>query len=370
VRAFCILAAGAGLCLPRPLAGQTPAGPAPVPPAIEVHAFVSTSFSYGFNQPPSRANQLRVFDYDDDMFRIDEVELVALRSVAAPGELGFRVDFTAGAVSRVVASRGLFRDSSGEGQDIDLHQAFVSYVAPIGRGLRLDAGKFVTGLGYEVIEGYDGWNDNATHSFLFGYAIPFTHTGVRAAYSLSPAVAAMVMVANGWDDVQDNNRGKTVHLQLGFTPSPRLAVYLNGIAGPEQNNDDVHFRDVVDVVATWKPTDHVGFGLNGDWGRETAAAAGGRMAVWRGAAVYLRLASERTLALSVRAEVFDDRDGTRTGTAQTLGEVTLTPELRLGSSVVVRSDLRVDHSDRPEFDSRRGPVQSQPTASLNVLYHF
>ena len=370
MRSLRILAAGVGLCLPRLLAGQTAAGATPAPPAIEVHGFVSTSFSYGFNQPPPRANQFRVFDFDDDMFRIDEIELVALHAAAAPGDLGFRVDFTAGAVSRVAASRGLFRDSTGEGQDIDVHQAFVSWVAPLGRGLRLDAGKFVTGLGYEVIEGYDGWNDNATHSFLFGYAIPFTHTGVRASYALSPAVTAMLMVANGWDDVQDNNRGKTVHLQLGLTPSPRLAVYLNGIAGPEQNDDDVHYRDVVDVAATWKATDLVGFGLNGDWGRETAAAPGGRMAVWRGAAAYLRLAPARTLALSVRAEVFDDRDGARTGTAQTLREVTLTPELRLGPSVVVRSDLRVDGSDRPVFDAPRGLVRSQPTISLNALYHF
>jgi hypothetical protein len=177
-------------------------------------------------------------------------------------------------------------------------------------------------------------------------------------------------VANGWDDVRDNNRGKTVHLQLGFTPSPRLAVYLNGIAGPEQNNDDAHYRDVVDVAATYRPTDHVAFGFNGDWGRETAAAPGGRMAVWRGTAVYVRLASARSVALSARAEVFDDRDGARTGTAQTLCETTLTPEVRLGASVVVRGDLRADVSDRTVFEARRGYVRTQPTASLNVLYHF
>ena len=371
MRALRILAAGAALVLPRLLAAQTPASSADsARPVIEFHGLVSTSFSYNLNEPPSRTNQFRVFDYDDDAFRIDEVELAVLRPAAAAGDFGFRVDFTAGALSRVVASRGLFRDTTGEGQDIDVHQAFVSYVAPVGGGLRLDAGKFVTGLGYEVIEGYDGWNDNASHSFLFGYAIPFTHTGVRASYAFSPVVSTMLMVANGWDDVQDNNRGKTVHLQLGVTPSARLSFYLNGIAGPEQNNDDVHFRDVLDVDATWKATAHLSAGFNGDWGRETNAAPLGRMAVWRGAALYLGLTPNAWFGLHARTEVFDDRDGARTGTAQTLWEVTLTPEIRLGPSVVVRSDLRLDRSDRRVFESRTGPLASQPTASLNVLCHF
>jgi hypothetical protein len=371
MRLLRILAAGvAALLSPRLLAAQAPPPiPEPGHQAIDFHGLVSTSFSYNFNEPASRTNQFRVFDYDDDNFRIDLVELVVQRPVTAPGDFGFRVDFTAGAVSRIVASRGLFRDTSGEGQDIDLHQAFVSFVAPLGSGLRLDAGKFITGLGYEVIEGYDGWNDNATHSFLFGYAIPFTHTGVRASYSFSPVVSTMLMVANGWDDVEDNNRGKTIHLQLGLTPSSRLAITLNGIAGPEQTNDDVHYRDVLDVVATWKPTDRLSVGVNGDWGRETAAAPGGRMAVWTGAAGYLRLARKQ-VALSLRAERFDDRDGSRTGTPQTLSEITVTPELRLGASCLVRSDLRLDTSDRAVFEGRNAARKTQPTASVNVLYHF
>ena len=50
----------------------------------------------------------------------------------------------------------------------------MSWNAPCGSGLRFDAGKFITHHGYEVIEGYDGWNDNATHSFQM------------SAFSLSP----------------------------------------------------------------------------------------------------------------------------------------------------------------------------------------
>ena len=83
------------------------------------------------------------------------------------------------------AAAGFFRDASGKAQDFDLQQAFVSYITPVGSGLRFDAGKFVTNHGYELIDGYDGYNDNATRSFSFGYGIPFTHTGIKAAYTFS-----------------------------------------------------------------------------------------------------------------------------------------------------------------------------------------
>ena len=69
---------------------------------------------------------------------------------------------------------------------MDIPQLFVSYIAPIGKGLRIDGGKFVTHMGYEVIGGYDGYNDNFSRGFIFGYGIPFTHTGLKA-HTPSPA---------------------------------------------------------------------------------------------------------------------------------------------------------------------------------------
>ena len=174
---------------------------------ISVNGFVSTSYSYNLNRPASGTNRYRVFDFDDNTFKLDVAELVLQRAVSKAGDVGFRVDATAGgSIPRVAAASGLFRDpATGAAEDFDLQQAFVSWVAPVGRGLRLDVGKMVTTAGYEVVEGYDGFNDNATRSFLFAYAEPVTHTGMKAAYAFSDTVSANVMVVNGWDNVKDNN---------------------------------------------------------------------------------------------------------------------------------------------------------------------
>src|SRR5207249_12047271 len=67
--------------------------------------------------------------------------------------------------------------------------------------LRIDAGKFVTPVGAEFIEGYDGYNDNHSRSLLFTWAIPFTHTGFKLSYPFNDKFTAMVMLVNGWDNV-------------------------------------------------------------------------------------------------------------------------------------------------------------------------
>lgn len=357
---------------------QSPAAtPSPTPTPwyqeIAVNGFVSTTYSYNFNRPASGTNGYRVFDFDDNSIKLDVAELVIQKAVAKPGDVGFRVDAVAGgSIPRVSAASGLFRDpATGRAQDFDLQQALVSWIAPVGNGLRLDLGKFVTSHGYELIEGYDGFNDNATRSILFGYAIPFTHTGLKASYAFSDAISANFQIVNGWDNAKDNNSSKTLGVGLTLAPSSKVSLIANFMYGPEQTGNNGDNRSLLDLVATLKPSDTVTAGFNLDWGSETGAAGGGT-AAWWGVAGYLRLGVSPTFAFALRGEYFDDRDGVRTGAVQTLKEVTLTPEVKVGSHVVLRGDLRVDFSDIEVFENKDGAFakKSQTTFLLNALYTF
>jgi len=336
---------------------------------LDLNGLLTTSWSYNFNRPASGTNQLRVFDFDDNTFKVDVLELVAQKAVSKPGTAGFRADLALGSsVPKVSSAAGLFRDTSGT-EDLDLQQAYASYNAPLGSGLRFDLGKFVTHFGYEVIEGYDGWNDNVTHSFLFGFAIPFTHTGARVAYAFSPRVSALAVVVNGWDVARDNNRSKSVGGQLALAPSPSLSIVMNGMWGPERSDQDSDARTLLDLVSIWKPFTRLTLGVNGDWGSEPGAVVAGQTARWDGVALYARFQADG-FALTGRAERFNDHDGARTGVEQRLSEVTLTPEWRLGPRLLVRSDLRIDHSTREVFETDTGVRSDQPTVLLQALYAF
>lgn len=364
--------AGACLLAPRPCAAG---GTAAAPPAwldeVALDGFLCTSYGYNFNRPASGTNQMRVFDFADDTFQLDVFELVAQKPPTTARTAGWRVDLAAGSsVPKISAATGLFRDATGAAQDIDLQQAFVSYVAPLGSGLRVDTGKFVTHFGAEVIEGYDGWNDNATRSFLFGYAIPFTHVGARASYTWSPRLSALLMLVNGWDMARDNNRSKSVGAQIALTPVAPLSVIINAMTGPERTGDEADRRTLLDVVAIWKARAHLSLGINADRGTDRNAVARGVDASWSGLAGYLRLGVTGPFTLSLRAETFDDRDGVRTGTSQSLAGFTATPELRLTPQLLVRGDFRIDRSNRRVFEKAERFARDQPTALIEALYGF
>jgi hypothetical protein len=332
---------------------------------VSVNGFASTSFGYNFNTPASKKNGYRVFDFDDNSFKIDVAELVFRKDATAPGEAGFRIDLVAGSsIPFMEHSRGL---SMG---DLDLQQAFVTYVAPLGRGLKLDIGKFGTPAGYEVIEGFDGYNDNATRGFLFGYAVPFTHTGLRIAYPFSDAFTATAFVVNGWDVAVDNNRSKTVGVSLGVLPAQGFTLSLNALYGPEQDSSNSAQRSLVDVVASYAISPAVTVGVNADFGAEQKVLADGSDARWMGVAAYLRLNLCADFSLALRGELFDDQDGFRTGAAQKLTGITLTPEYRPSSGFILRGDLRFDSSDKEVFEKSDGPSKTQPTVTLNAIFLF
>jgi len=329
---------------------------------LMLNGFVSTSYSYNFNIPASGTNQFRVFDFENNTFKLDAAELVFQKALTNPGDAGFRVDLTSGSsIPRVVTST---KDS----EDIDLHQIYLSYIAKIGNGLRIDAGKFVTHLGYEVIEGYDGYNDNASRSFLFGYAIPYTHTGVRVSYPFSKQFSTMVLVTNGWDNTTDNNKSKSIGAQVSYTPTDRISFTGNFISGPELNNNNSQNRSVYDLLGQIKITDKFSIGGYGVYGTEQKTGIGGENAQWYGAAWYLRYYFCEDFSLALREEIFNDWDGTRTGIAQRLDEITITPEYKINKNIIVRGDLRYDKSNQEVFEKENQFLNHQLTVSLNMLF--
>jgi hypothetical protein len=336
---------------------------------LAVNAFVSTAYEYNSNRPTNGANSYRVFDFNDNSFNLDVAELVVQIAASKPNDAGFRVDLDAGnSIPQITKTQ----DQTAA--QFDLKQAFASYIAPLGSGLRFDAGKFVTHLGYEVIEGYDGYNDNYSRSILFGYAIPFTHTGVKASYAFSSKVAGMVEVVNGWDLLRDNNRSKSVGAQLTLTPVAPLQVLLNWIGGPELANNNHSNRNVFDLVAILKPTSTLTLGLNGDYGKEngTSLVNPGSDATWKGIAGYATYALTSKFSVAFRGETFHDDDGVRlgTGTRATLSEGTFTPTYKFTDHVLLRGEARYDKANQPILTKRGTLADKQTTVAANVIFVY
>ncbi len=365
-----LFATGSLLCLAATLKAQTStaapaataaATPAATPTPIAVSVLVDGYYSGNFNNPAGEQNQLYNFNTSANSFGLELAEFKATRATAKPGDWGFTLVAGLGNTINLVTAS----DPSGDTSTKNLLQAYGTYIAPIGKGLQLDFGKFVTNAGAEVIETNANWN--YSHSILFGYAIPYFHTGLRATYPVSGKLSLWGMVANGWNNVIDNNAGKTFGGGFTYTPSSKISLVENLYTGPEQTNDNHDYRKLTDTVLTLTPTGKFSYMLNYDYGSDTVA--GGKVH-WDGIAAYTRFALNSRVALTPRVEWYNDPQGFTTGTAQKLEELTITPEFKINDNILTRAEYRIDHSNQPFFLDHYGvPAhKNQETATLGVIF--
>jgi len=355
---------------------------------VEFHAFASSSYTFNLNQPTQRppnsaTNVNRVYDTDHNSFKFDVGELVMLKETSKPGDVGFRTDLTYG-FSQPEVNQSTADTGDVQSTQFDVQQGFVSYKAPIGSGLQLDFGKFITHIGAEVIDGYDGWNYNFSRSWLFSFG-PFTHTGIRASYKVNDMISVLGMVANGWDNTVDDNDGKSLGAQIAITPNDSISILLNWVSGPETignqaafSNDTTNLFDTVIDVAF---TNSTSAQINLVYGIQANGAAGTRGdAEWWGISTIVRHDYNKWFSINLRGQVFNDLDGTRaasaatlpTGQGQELWAITVTPEVRVNQNMVVRMEFRHDQSSRNAFyGSGAGDTRkTQNTVAVNGLFYF
>ena len=326
--------------------------------------YLQGGYTFNFRNPDSGTNEQRIFDQKANSFLIDLAQIQFAKE-APVGGLGYKLKVSFGETAKFIHSAGL----GDPNQVVDLTEAYVNYVAPLGSGVKLQFGKFVTYHGAEVIEARDDFN--YSRSFLFNYAIPFTHTGLMAGYTFSKAFSANIYVVNGWDVFNDNNKGKTFGTSFVVTPIEPFSMNFGFMYGPEQSDNSSHYRFLFDWVGTFKATKNLTFVVNTDFANEEKDPLnGGRNSRWYGIAGYAKYDFTDWFSTTIRAEYFDDRDGVRTGIAQKLKEITITPEFRIVKNFLLRPEYRHDWSNKDGFDSHHNTFvkKNQDTIALGMMY--
>ena len=346
------------LCMvvPGKIFGQSSALP------VNVSGFVDTYYSKNFNQPANRTNKLRNFDIAENQFNLNLVEIAAQKK-AEP--VGFRIDANFGSTNDAVQA------GSGSATLPFLQQGYLTAVLPIGKGLTLDAGKFVTHMGYEVIESKDNWN--YSRSLLFAWAVPYYHTGIRLTYPLADNFTAALHILNGWNSVTDNNDFKSSGLTLNYTPMSSTNFILNVMDGVEQSDPAIAGKKkVFDFIAIHQMTESFSVALNVDYGDERTFNG---LAIWKGAAIYGRYAIDVKSAIALRGEIFNDPMGYATGIGApklNIKEFTGTYEYKFIDALLVRGEMRHDFTNKKIFD-KNGTMNSevsQTTALIGIVSIF
>lgn len=328
--------------------------------------FVDMYYDYNSNQPASRTNSFRSFDSASNQFALNLVELVVDKTPEITNSrTGYHIALGFGQAMNAVNGT----DPGGLGFDQYLKEAYFSYLAPVGKGLQIDAGKFVTPNGAEVIETKDDLN--YSRGLLFSYAIPYYHYGLRAKYAFSDKYSISGCLVNGWNNVLDNNTGKTYGIGFGWNPNKKISFTQNFMAGPEQSSNNSSWRQLWDTVITYSPTTKLSFTFNTDYGRGDHMKQVVDPVFWTGAAGYVKYAFNEKYAVVTRYEYYDDPNGFTTGTAQHFNGFTATFQRLTAGHILSRLEFRRDMSNEPTFVKGNGlPAGAQNTLTAGLVFMF
>lgn len=377
---------------PAPLEGL-----ATVLKGATVNGLVDTYYTYNFNQPANRTTGLRAFDFRTNQFGLNLIELGLVKTPdATNGRLGYNFTFGFGDAINVVNST----DPGGLAFAQYLKEGYLSYLAPVGKGLQFDVGKFVTPAGAEVIESNANWN--YSRSLLFTYAIPFYHFGARTKYVFNDKYSLTGYVVNGWNNIVDNSftttagnsvpasSGKTGGLSFGWNPSKKVSLTETWLGGPGATPaDGNHWRNLSDTVLTYTPNSKLSLMANADYGRSeglnplvvACGATCNQSVDWFGVAAYLKYQFDPKYAVAGRYEYYDDHGGlttaflnTTTGllteNRQHINEITGTVERRFAQHMISRFEYRYDNSSNPaEFPKGASRlVNAQSTVEAGLIF--
>jgi hypothetical protein len=359
--------AAAALPAAAPAATPAPTGLAGLLGPTTLSGFVDVYYGYNSNQPAGRTSAFRNFDINSAQFGLNMIELVADKAPdAAASRAGYHVALGFGQAMNAVNSTEIGPGGTESNFDQYLKEGYLEYLAPVGKGLQINVGKFVTPAGAEVIETKDNWN--YSRSLLFTLAIPYFHFGASAKYAFSPKFALTGYLVNGWNNSVDNNSGKTAGFSAAWTPNAKWSVTQNYLGGPEQTNDNADFRHLFDTVVAYTPNAKLSLMANYDYGQDHP---GGVSKHWSGIAGYIKYAPNANWAVVTRGEYFNDDGGNQTGTSQNLSEFTLTLQRMLASKIMTRLEFRRDMSDQNVFPYRTRLLKdAQNTVTLGMVYAF
>jgi hypothetical protein len=346
---------------------------------IGISGFLDTSYQWSSNHPKNPRNiSGRYFDKDYNKLVFNYFH-VAVEKPEKDWGVGFRLSGDFGRGGELLREATLWGKNLHDEPSAEVREAYLTTTIPIGEGIGVKGGLFVTTLGTEILPNPGAYNDNISRSFLFNYAIPLRHLGVLFSYPVLKTFSINAGVVTGWDNPRDNNRQPSFMAGFGFTPMDEFALVSSVIYGPEQFHRTGNKRFTMSHVATIKPFDPLALIVEYTYGREENASLGGtRDAVWQGIAGIASYGWTDRFTTALRGEFFNDRDGARLGgnfagtrANNSVAEVTLTGAYKLTKMLLGRLEVRQDWSDEVFYKKGSSSAdKNQTTLAGQLIYAF
>ncbi len=349
-----------------------PASPAPAPAVtITPIGYVEAHYAYNLNRPSNGITHYRGFDNRHNTFTLANV---ALGATLEAGPVGAKLVLQAGSTPSTYYSGepGLAGAAGANATGPELwkylQEAWVSYKAPVGRGLLLQLGLCASPIGIEVFQIKENWNWSRSNLF---FGLPFYHTGLRATYEWSDRLATTVSVFNGWNAVVDNNEAKSVQANVTYKIADKLllqGLYFGGVERASGAAEGPYWRHHLDAFGQVDATPWLSIAGQVDYGFEPNRFG---TAHWFAGALYTRFKPTDRVYLALRADRFHEQLARGAGGVSAplfwggvewVSSGTATLEVRPHDHLSVRFEYRHDVAEAPLYFGRNVVGDGSPTA--------
>jgi len=267
--------------------------------------FVAASYNYNFNSPDTTQQEMgegplsstlgddgvnrgalgmtAPLHPNHNTFQVDQVWFGMRKPATAESRGGWAVDLVWGVgADNIGTPASIFTENESDAEDIatgdmpHLFQAYVEYLAPMGNIL-VRAGRFQTLVGAEVFR--QDSNVNITRGLLWALQ-PKNHTGLTIGSDYDNGMTWTIGAANSYSaTMADQDNDKTFIGQLGYR-AETFSVLLNGLYGGNTGDpywvgdrsfvldgqgSDADSVALLDLVATWDPTESISAWINFDY---------------------------------------------------------------------------------------------------------
>jgi hypothetical protein len=245
-----------------------------------------------------------------------------------------------------------------------------AYVPTLFQGTEFRIGRLYTPFGVESLEAVS--TPLMSRSYAFNWSPPFTHMGIQALFTLSPAWSGTAMFANGNDVFIDPAQEPRFVGTIKYThPNQKDTFTLGASMGRGKFNEGEPFLpatvalpfepagrnniNVLDFVWTHTINPVFNYTFEAIGGYQTnvpSNVVGGIIrnesptgtAHWASAVHYLNYAFFPWLGGTLRLETFQDFEGQRTGFEGLYSAVTCGVQFKPRPGLIVRPEIRYDYN--------------------------
>jgi len=384
---------------------------------VKLSGYVDTGYSYNFTGASSGTSQVTGRMGSDTAakgdFNLYAVKIALEKALTSENkaQAGFRTDVMIGEDANYLINRNIDYNLTNDQQNSNalfLEQAYVEIRAPVGNGWDFKVGKFVSILGYEVIE--RPANMNTTYGLLW-QQMPLYYTGVLSSYKFDDYLDAKLGVVNG--SQTDNNTttsgagdGVAVLAALNVTAPGGNANWSNNFqyssnndnntssnyfqsstsTGIEDGSSGTGYTFIYNSWGNWAPkfaNDKLLFAFNALLGTsstnnndQVGTQAG---TTWFGAGAYAKYQFNDWFSLCSRGEYLGGNNRQKinlyegNGSSLSRWEYTLTAGFNVIDNLLIRAEYRLDWGNNSVISGGDTPYNSSGPAhyaGAEVVYSF